>query len=133
MPSVSQSVQINSTNETTLLDKKATIAQGNIIKERDGLLSISGKQDVLIDSLRKESDGYRNEADTLRFANFKLQEGINLKSTELRLTKENFSIKEDIFKADLKDANKKKWGFGFKGFLLGSLATLGAILAFVGL
>ena len=120
-PCVSQKVVIDSTKETTLLDKKATIAQGNIVKQRDTLFSLFSKQSLLIDSLRVESFGYRSEADTLRAASTLYKEWIREQESQIKFIKEQGEVKDQLFKSELKRHKGKKWSWLGIGALLGAV------------
>tara|TARA_R100001480_G_scaffold151669_2_gene153149 strand:+ start:337 stop:756 length:420 start_codon:yes stop_codon:yes gene_type:complete len=112
MLGVSQKVVIDSIGQTTLLDKRATIAQGNISKQRDSLLSINYDQQRLIDSLRKESSHYKKEADTLRSALNNIRFAIREKDLQIESKKKDLSYREKLFKADLKALKRKRLGLG---------------------
>tara|TARA_R110000822_G_scaffold127454_4_gene262975 strand:- start:409 stop:795 length:387 start_codon:yes stop_codon:yes gene_type:complete len=124
MPVASQIVQIDSIKKTILLDKKATIAQGNIVKQRNTLFDLYNKQVILIDSMRVESDSYRKAADTLIFVKTSLKQALKEQTTEMKFRNENFEIQEAFYKADLKAQKNKKWQFLGGGTLIGVLAML---------
>ena len=108
----SQTVQIDSIKKTTLLDSKATIAQGNISKQRDSLINIVKSYQKLTDSLRKESNNYKTEADTLKKAYFNLKYAIREKKIQLESKDKELMYSEKLFKADLKALRRKRLGLG---------------------
>lgn len=110
---VSQTVVIDSINKTTLLDDKATIAQGNIIKQRDSLIDINKDQERLIDSLRKESMNYKTEADNLRKAFNNLEFAIKEKDIQLESKHKDLLYNKKLFEADLRALRRKRLGLGF--------------------
>lgn len=119
----SQTVVVDSINQTTLLDRKATIAQGNIVKQRDALYSIFGDQTKAIKELTRESEGYRFEADTLRLANKELRQGIVFKNEELSAKQASFDFEKYLLNAEIKTQKKKKWYWSMGAFILGCIAT----------
>ena len=112
MLGVSQKVVIDSIKETTLLDKKATIAQGNISKQRDSLLLINRDQQKLIDSLRKESRGYRLEADSLRSAFNNLRFALSESKFQLDKYSEIIDLNDKLNDLEIKAIRRKRLGLG---------------------
>lgn len=132
MLGVSQKVQIDSINQTTLLDKKATIAQGNISKQRDSLLQINKDQERLIDSLRKESATYKQEADSLRKAYTNLQFVIKEKQFQIEGRDKTIEYSEQLYDAKLKALRRRRLGIGTSiGYGIGNDGT--TIFAGIGL
>lgn len=109
---VSQTVSIDSINQETRYDRKATIAVGNLIKQRDSLLNINQDQQRLIDSLRLESRSYKREGDTLRSAYSNLKFAYREKEAQLKATHDKFYYKEKLFESDLRDLKRKRLGLG---------------------
>lgn len=116
MLGISQTVRIDSIKQETVLDKEATIAQGNIARQRDKLLNVFQEQSILLDSVKKESLNYRNESDTLRNANSLLNLALE-KEEELRLKDREISDQKILRMEDQLDSKKGNW---FRGFLTGS-------------
>ena len=112
MLAVSQTVLIDSINQETRYDRKATIAVGNLLKQRDSLLAINKDQQRLIDSLRVESKGYRTEADTLRAAYSNLKFAFREKEIQVKSLTENFGLKEDLLNNKMKAIRRKRLGIG---------------------
>ena len=103
---------IDSIKKTVLLDKKATIALGNISKQRDSLLNINRDQQKLIDSLRKESDTYRTIADTLTSALNNLRFALREKDVQLEANKGILDLNDKLNKAQVKAIRRKRLGLG---------------------
>lgn len=103
---------IDSINQETRYDRKATIAVGNLLKQRDSLLNINRDQQRLIDSLRVESKGYRSEADTLRKAYSNLKFAFREKEIQLKSLTENFGLKQDLLNNKMKAIRRKRLGIG---------------------
>lgn len=112
MLGASQKVQIDSIKQTTLLDKKATIAQGNISKQRDSLIRVNKDQQRLIDSLRKESQTYKTEADSLRRAYFNLRFALKEKDQQLKFKNDTADLNKKLFEAETKALRRKRLGLG---------------------
>lgn len=118
---VSQTVLIDSIKQTTLLDKKATIAQGNLLKQRDSLLNINRDQQILITSLQVESSQYKAEADTLKVAYGNLKFAFLEKEIQLKAQSEKLTLKDDLFKSDTKALKRRRLGLGLTiGYGLGN-------------
>jgi len=122
MPVESQIVSIDTIQSQTTLDKKATIAIGNQLKEGAGYKTIFNEQTVLVDSLfkqidlqRQENDVYRNDiVPTLKSLN-------NEKDHEIRFINEKMELKEENHKAQIKSKNGNFWKGVGGGTLLGLL------------
>lgn len=112
MLSVSQKVVIDSIKKTTLLDKKATIAQGNISKQRDSLMVIVSEQDKLIDSLRKESAQFKLESDNLREANRILEQVNREKQFQIDTQIDKFDLKSKLYDEKIKSIRRKRFSIG---------------------
>lgn len=66
----------------------------------------------LIDSLRKESNAYKKEADSLRQAYRNLQFAQNEKEFQLEANAKNMDLKTKLFNAELKALKRKRLGLG---------------------
>ena len=124
-PSVSQIVQIDSIREVTTLDKKATIAIGNQLKEGTNYRELFKEQSVLVDSLFKENALRKEQIYELRDIAIP-----TLKDIVRELELQNTSLAE---KMDLKDQLnemklKRKRGNFWKGLGIGALMGGAAIL-----
>jgi len=115
MQSVSQEVQIDSIYQTTTLDKKATIAQGNIVKQRDTLLSLYEDQSVLVDSLRlevsKRQERYQDAEKAFEALKFAYRENEILLQNEKDRNQNN----SELHKVEMKALRQKRLGFGAYG------------------
>ena len=112
MLGASQKVQIDSIKQTTLLDKKATIAQGNISKQRDSLVVLVHDQERLIDSLRKESATYKQEADSLRKAYANLKFVVSEKQFQIDGRDKAIEYSKQLYDAELKALRRRRLGIG---------------------
>lgn len=134
MLAVSQTVLIDSINQTTQYDRKATLAVGNLIKQRDSLLDINKDQQKLIDSLRLESRSYKREGDTLRSAYSNLKFAYREKEAQLKATHDKFYYKEKLFESDLRALKSKRLnlglgvGYGLTGE--GQTAFVGVVVSY---
>jgi len=137
MLGVCQKVSIDSINKTTHYDRLATIAAGNISKQRDSLINVNTDQQRLIDSLRKESTNYKTEADTLRKALNNLKFAIREKDIQLDSKDKDLIYSEKLFEADLNALRRKRLGLGLSaGYGLnengtGAYAGLGITYTFI--
>lgn len=121
---VSQKVQIDSIKQTTLLDKKATIAQGNISKQRDSLIVLAQDQERLIDSLRKESAIYKQEADSLRKAYANLKFVVSEKQFQIDGRDKAMEYSKQLYDAELKALRQRRFGIGVSiGYGIGKDGT----------
>lgn len=125
MQSVSQKVVIDSIKKTTLLDKKATIAQGNISKQRDTLQVLYYDSMLLIDSLHQEINLYKIQSRTLHDSVIIPLKILSAeKTTELNHFSEKYKIRENYFKAEIKSQKSKKWTWLGVGGAAGIILTL---------
>lgn len=117
---------IDTLKEKTVLDKQATVATGNLLREGEGYKALYFEQQTLVDSLFKQSSLQRKENKTYRYSIVpKLEQLANEKDRELKYTSEIFALKEDQYKSKLKRERRKKWSWlgggiviGLGGFLL---------------
>lgn len=122
MPSVSQNTLIDTIKKTTLLDEKATIANGNLLKQGAELDTLYRQSKVLIDSLRSEIN--ISNLQIVEYKTVKVPALENLvieKTTQGEIDNENNGLIIGALKADLKTQRGKKWKFGVVGTLLGIL------------
>ena len=123
--SVSQNIQIDTILKTTLLDHKATIANGNLLKQGAELDTLYRDSKILIDSLRSE----------INISNLQVIEYKTVKVPTLEsIVKENdLQYKTELQKSnliiggletDLKNQKTKKWTFGAVFLSLGLLLGL---------
>ena len=122
---ISQRVLIDTTKSKVTLNKEGVVALGNISRDRDNLEDIFKNQSILIDSLRKESLGFKKEADTLRYSVLTSLHAFEKSELEKSILKSQMGDKEELFEAKLKSKN----GNFFKGLGIG--AILGLILSLV--
>ena len=123
--SVSQNIQIDTILKTTLLDHKATIANGNLLKQGAELDTLYRDSKILIDSLRSEIN--ISHLQVIEYKTVKVptlesivkEKGLQYK-TELQ--KSNLII--GGLETDLKSQRNKKWTFGAVFLSLGLLLGL---------
>ena len=122
---VSQRVVIDSINQTTLLDKKATIAQGNIVKRYDSLEPIHKETVRLKDSLWLQTTFHKSEIKDLRLVVIPaLEQQVVEVGVELKSNKIEFKAKEEGYEAEIKTQKIKKWIWGTAGAVIAFLATM---------
>lgn len=118
-------MSIDTTKETTLLDKKATIATGNLLKEGSGYKDLYRKQKSLVDSLWYQIKIHKTENDTYRIHIVPNLQNLNKEQkTELQHTKEKNTLSIELLNAKLKQEKGKKWTFGTIGVGVGVILTL---------
>lgn len=118
-------MSIDTTKETTLLDKKATIATGNLLKEGSGYKGLYGEQKSLVDSLWYQIKLHKTENDTYRLQIVPNLQNLNKEQkTELQHTKEKNTLSIELLNAELKQEKGKKWTFGTIGVGVGVIITL---------
>ncbi len=124
-PAEPQIVSIDTIQSQTTLDKKATIAIGNQLKEGAGYKTIFNEQTVLVDSLFKQIDLQRQENDVYRDEIVPALKSLNNeKDNELRFINEKMELKEENHKAQIKSKGGNFWkGIGW-GALIGVLLTV---------
>lgn len=120
MQSASQIVLIDSTANKTTLDKKATIAIGNQLKQGAGYRNLFQEQVALVDSLfleialrEKENNTYKEIiVPTLKASNLE-------KNNENTLLRQKIDLKEQYHNAEIKHQKNKKWTWLGGGALIG--------------
>ena len=123
--SVSQNIQIDTILKTTLLDHKATIANGNLLKQGAELDTLYRDSKILIDSLRSEINISNLQVIEYKTVKVPTLESI-VKEKDLQykteLQKSNLII--GGLETDLKSQRNKKWTFGAVFLSLGLLLGL---------
>jgi nitrate/nitrite-specific signal transduction histidine kinase len=124
-PSVSQEVVIDSIKQTTLLDKKATIAQGNIVKQKETLEVLYNNSRSLNDSLFKQISFHKSENESLKLDVIEpLELKFNESKREYKFFKEKNDININALEEKLKQQKNIKWMWLGGGTLLGVILTL---------
>ena len=119
MPSVSQKVVIDSIVKTTLLDEKATIAQGNIVRQRDTLFLWYSEASRLIDSLLSQISVHKKESVVIRQALDESKSALTESKRQNTFLEEITEIKEEQFKAEKKLLKRQKFTWLGGGALIG--------------
>lgn len=115
MQSISQIVSVDSIQKTTQLDKRSTIAMGNIARQRDRLKELIQEANIIMSNLHKESDGYRMEADTLRVAFNNLESAYHKVEKQLKFADLKQKVDKEGFELRLKKIRRRRFGVGFFG------------------
>ena len=115
---------IDSIRKTTLLDEKATIAQGNIVRQRDTLFAWYEEADRLIDSLWAQIGTHKRENATIRESFDALQQAYKEEQKQNIFLQDLSAIKEEKYEAELKNQRGKKWTWLGGGTLIGVLLML---------
>jgi hypothetical protein len=119
--------------ERTVLDKKATIATGNLLKEGEGYKSLFSEQQVLVDSLIKQTEIQKKENDVFRLKVVPGLESLNREQKkEIQFVNEKIELKTELLQTQLKREKGRKWTFGAIGTGFGVLITLAGLLLFGG-
>lgn len=122
---LSQKVFTDIIKETTLLDKQATIATGNLLKQGEGYKGLYSEQSILVDSLWFQINLHQKENETYRLKIIPSLEDLNKEQkVELQHTKEKNSLSINLLQAELKNEKGKKWTFGSVGVGAGIILTL---------
>lgn len=116
MPGLSQTVLIDTTKTQTVLDKKATVATGNLLREGEGYKNLFNASQMLVDSLRFEITLHKKEASNLRLANTELTTLNQEKDNENSFLTEKMNLTKEKYEGILQ-SKKGNW---IKGFLTGS-------------
>jgi len=125
MPAVSQTVLIDTTNQQTVLDKKATIAVGNLLRQREVLDTLYTESKVLIDSLYSQIDIHKDEANEIKNVTIPtLKNLVKEKDNELLQTTKRASLIETDLAVKLKAQKNKKWYWLLIGVVSGFFASL---------
>lgn len=125
MPAVSQTVLIDTTNQQTVLDKKATIAVGNLLRQREVLDTLYTESKVLIDSLYSQIDIHKDEANEIKTVTIPtLKNLVKEKDNELLQTTKRASLIETDLAVKLKAQKNKKWYWLLIGVVSGFFASL---------
>ena len=122
MPAVPQSIIIDTIKKTVLLDEKATISNGNLLRQGAELDTLYRESKVLIDSLQKTIDVSKLQILEYKTVKVPALENvvIEIKKQQTIDNKSNGLIIDGL-KVDLKHEKKKKWKYGIGGTLLGIL------------
>ena len=122
MPAVPQSIIIDTIKKTVLLDEKATISNGNLLRQGAELDTLYRESKVLIDSLQKTIDVSKLQILEYKTVKVPALENVVIE-TKKQQTIDNKSngLIIDGLKVDLKHEKKKKWKYGIGGTLLGIL------------
>jgi hypothetical protein len=119
--------------EKTVLDKKATIATGNLMKEGEGYKSLFAEQQILVDSLIKQTEIQKKENDIFRLKIVPGLESLNREQKqELQFVSEKGKLESELWETKFKQQRGKKWTFGAIGTGFGVLITLASLLLFGG-
>lgn len=125
MQGVSQTVLIDSTANKTTLDKKATIAIGNQLKQGAGYRELFMQQTVLVDSLFSEISLREKENKEYRETIVPVLKSINKeKENETKLLNQKIELKEQYYESEIKRQKAKKWTWLGGGVLLGIISGL---------
>ena len=124
---------IDTIQERTVLDKKATIATGNLLKEGEGYKSLFSEQQTLVDSLVKQTEIQRKENDVFRLKIVPGLESLNREQkNEITFVNEKSKLQTELLETKLKQQKGKKWTFGAIGTGFGILLTLIGVVLFGG-
>ena len=129
MPCGSQIVSIDTVQKTTTLDKKATIAIGNQLKEGSGYKELFKEQGELVDSLYKEI-GLRKEE--VRIYELEIVPALEQLNVEKDNEKRHLIFKQGVLNQSYQDNIKKLKGRFWKGLGWGA-AIAGAIFTAISL
>lgn len=129
MPGLSQTVLIDSTKQTIQLDKKATIATGNLLEKGAGYERLFIEQERLVDSLKRQIE-YQNKQ------NFQnefvlipaLEKLLSEVKSENKYLNDNSKLEIRLLGSEVKHQKKQKWNFGVYGVVVGALLTLASFL-----
>jgi len=118
-------VLIDTTNQQTVLDKKATIAVGNLLRQREVLDTLYTESKVLIDSLYSQIDIHKDEANEIKTVTIPtLKNLVKEKDNELLQTTKRASLIETDLAVKLKAQKNKKWYWLLIGVVSGFFASL---------
>jgi hypothetical protein len=122
---VSQNIQIDTIHKTILLDEKATIANGNLLKQGAELDTLYRESKVLIDSLRSEIN--ISNLQVIEYKTVKvptLESIVKEKDLQYKTELQKSSLIIGGLETDLKSQKTKKWTFGAVFLSLGLLLGL---------
>ena len=125
MPIGAQNISIDTIKKTILLDEKATIINGNLLKQGAELDTLYRDSKILIDSLKSEI--YISSLQIKEYQDVKVPslEAVILES-KIQYASEsdkNKIIKEGL-EADVKYQKGRKWIFGGGGVIIGIILGL---------
>jgi len=113
-----QSISIDTIRKTILLDEKATIANGNLLKQGAELDTLYRDSKILNDSLRSEINLY----------SLKITEYETVKIPSIQKVYKEKEFKNNLIigglETDLKSQRNKKWTFGAVFLSIGLLLGL---------